>query len=569
MHRLLWTTLAALVLQVAHAVTIPELSSSDFESTIGQGVWFVEFFSPYCPHCRAFAPTWQQLADEHEALASTKDFHFAKVDCTLSGDICKAQGIRAFPTLHLYAQGNLIEMVPHKERTYDKLNEYIPQQADTYGTGGSGISKDGMQQQEEESISTSMTMANADGVSVDMDRTALEAAKASGRPWFIKFYAPWCGFCKKLAPAWVEMAKDLKHQVDVGEVNCDEHLDLCVENGVKGYPTLKLFVSGTDNDYHDDRSLVSLVNFARKFAGPSVKHVNGAQLERYIQDETVSLVYLYDKKEEDATNLLERVAESFPDGPSFYVANDPQAIRQFSLAPADLPTVLIVKDGKHIMYPSHTFANTDTVQQALSKWIGDERFPLVSEIGPGNAPEILQGERMVVLGVIKQQDQASLDQFRSIAERYAKQQKASSSSSSSENRVLFATLEGNMWSDYARSAYRVHPNRLPAIVIVDPVHARFYNHDHQGKLFSLSEADTILQAVKKDIPEQKLVGVSTLPLHERMGQTLQHGVGLLRAHWLLTGVALSALLYIFAKRMHLVSPRRSHLLPVKQGPRDD
>lgn len=219
------------------------------------------------------------------------------------------------------------------------------------------------------------------------------------------------------------------------------------------------------------------------------------------------------------------------------------------------------------MYPSHTFAHTDTVQRALSKWIGDERFPLVSEVGPGNAPEILQGERMVVLGVIKQQDQASLDQFRSIAERHAKQQKASPSS---ENRVLFATLEGNMWSDYARSAYRVHPNRLPAIVIVDPVHYRFYNHDRQGKLFSLAEPDAILQAVKKDIPEQKLVGVSTLPLHERVGQTLQHGVGLLRAHWLLTGAALSALLYIFVKRMHLISPRRSHLLPVKQqGPRDD
>lgn len=266
---------------------------------------------------------------------------------------------------------------------------------------------------------------------------------------------------------------------------------------------------------------------------------------------------------------MERVAEAFPDDPSFYVTNDPQAIRQFSLAPADLPTVLIVKDGKHVMYPSHTFTNTDTVQRALSKWIGDERFPLVSQVGPGNAPEILQGERMVVLGVIKQQDQTSLDQFRSIAERHAKQQKASSSSSSSDKRVLFATLEGNMWSDYARTAYRVHPNRLPAIVIVDPVHYRFYNHDQQGKLFSLSEPDVILQAVMKDIPEQKLVGVSTLPFHERVGQTLQHGVGLLRAHWLLTGAALSALLYIFVKRMHLVSPRRSHLLPVKQGPRDD
>lgn len=115
-------------------------------------------------------------------------------------------------------------MLPHKERTYDKLSIYIPQQADTYGTGGSGIPGNGMEKEdEEESISTSMTIANADGISVDLDRAAIDAAKASGRPWFIKFYAPWCGFCKKLAPAWVEMAKDLKHQVDVGEVNCDEH----------------------------------------------------------------------------------------------------------------------------------------------------------------------------------------------------------------------------------------------------------------------------------------------------------------------------------------------------------
>ena len=43
---------------------VPELTSftsDDLKSGIEQGYWLVEFFSPYCVHCKHFAPTWQTL----------------------------------------------------------------------------------------------------------------------------------------------------------------------------------------------------------------------------------------------------------------------------------------------------------------------------------------------------------------------------------------------------------------------------------------------------------------------------------------------------------------------------
>ena len=57
----------------------------------------------------------------------------------------------------------------------------------------------------------------------------------------MKFYAPWCGHCKKLEPVWMQVAQQLAHsEVRVGRVDCTKYSSMASHFGIRGYPTIKL-----------------------------------------------------------------------------------------------------------------------------------------------------------------------------------------------------------------------------------------------------------------------------------------------------------------------------------------
>ena len=69
------------------------------------------------------------------------------------------------------------------------------------------------------------------------DRSALASTFARARHR--------CGHCKKLAPTWGELAAAMKEKdVEIATVDCTVYKEICQENGVKGYPTLKMFFKG-------------------------------------------------------------------------------------------------------------------------------------------------------------------------------------------------------------------------------------------------------------------------------------------------------------------------------------
>lgn len=60
----------------------------------------------------------------------------------------------------------------------------------------------------------------------------------------VKFYAPYCGYCKQMIPAYNKLAESLKELVDIVAVDCTDssNQNVCGKYRIEGYPTLKFFV---------------------------------------------------------------------------------------------------------------------------------------------------------------------------------------------------------------------------------------------------------------------------------------------------------------------------------------
>jgi protein disulfide-isomerase A6 len=104
------------------------------------------------------------------------------------------------------------------------------------------------------------------GKSVELDPQSFEQAIQS-KNTFVKWYAPWCGHCKALAPDWDALAEkySASSSVLIASVDCttEENKDLCQQYGVSGYPTLKYFKDGSSEgqDYGGGRGLDELDSF--------------------------------------------------------------------------------------------------------------------------------------------------------------------------------------------------------------------------------------------------------------------------------------------------------------------
>ncbi|KAJ9164967.1 Protein disulfide-isomerase [Coniochaeta hoffmannii] len=110
---------------VASASDVVQLKKDNFNEFVSSNdIVLAEFFAPWCGHCKALAPEYEEAATS----LKEKNIKLVKVDCTEESDLCQSFGVEGYPTLKVFR--GLDNIVPYKgQRKANAITSYMIKQS--------------------------------------------------------------------------------------------------------------------------------------------------------------------------------------------------------------------------------------------------------------------------------------------------------------------------------------------------------------------------------------------------------------------------------------------------------
>ncbi|KAI0231846.1 Protein disulfide-isomerase A6 [Lamellibrachia satsuma] len=242
---------------------VVELTQANFNREViqSQDLWLVEFYAPWCGHCKSLAPEWKKAATALKGVVKV-----GAVNMDDHSSVGQPYNVRGFPTIKIFASNKNSPQDYNGARSAQSLVDSAMSQLKSMvndrmsGRGGSG----GGGQHSGSGGGRKPTGDEKDVVELT-DSNFNELVLQSDDMWLVEFFAPWCGHCKTLAPHWAQAATELKGKVKLGALDATVHTVMSNRYGVRGFPTIKMFPGGKKDgaeEYEGGRTASDIVAFA-------------------------------------------------------------------------------------------------------------------------------------------------------------------------------------------------------------------------------------------------------------------------------------------------------------------
>uniref|UniRef100_A0AC35FXX6 Protein disulfide-isomerase n=1 Tax=Panagrolaimus sp. PS1159 TaxID=55785 RepID=A0AC35FXX6_9BILA len=333
------------------------LTDSNFDDFLAENpTVLIEFYAPWCGHCKTLAPEYEKAAKR------LKDVPLAKVDATVETELNKRFKIEGFPTLKFWKDGeNPIDY--DGGRDADSIVQWLKEKTDP-----------NYKPPPEEVVS--LTVETFDEFISDKPIMLLE------------FYAPWCGHCKKLAPEFEKAAQKLKeHKIPLAKVDATAEKRLGDQFGVSGYPTLKILRNGRRFDYDGPRDAEGIVKYMLQQAKPAAKPLKTVKAaQRLFSKDDVTIIGFFATEESKSYEAFTEAAEmTRPEFTSIGYTTDPEVMKHYKAKPNDIVLFYPEIFWSKFEPRSRTYRKDGAnVEDILAYW-RDNSAPLVGQMTRNNA----------------------------------------------------------------------------------------------------------------------------------------------------------------------------------------
>merc|ERR1719446_1021315 len=363
---------------------------------------------------------------------------------------------------------------------------------------------------------------------------ASELAASPSAVWLVKFYAPWCGHCKRLAPAFAQIAAEMEGApVRLARVDATVEKELAKRFEVTGYPTLMIFASGGREqwEYAGPRTKPALVSLLERMQRPAVEEIADDKAFQGVKDvikESGRIHFVLCRPagakggETPSAHILEtfsRVARLRQPLDHFAATSAPSVVASIlSRAPkgsTDSPQPFLARlsPGERAVeiLPFERLASMDAsrLEAFFLSWVEMGRLPYFSIVNKDNFSELLtmkrNGGRTLVLGVVRPPHDettgaplnltlaAALGAPRRRGGGLARELRAlamgggegegSDEAEKATQRLrasyLYGLLDG-VWFENFTSAYGILPDELPRVLVLKGGNPRSFRVDELG-----------------------------------------------------------------------------------------